>query len=58
MSADIDSLVVDPAKADGALMFRLAESVNTILLHESVCDAIEAAGIDTLTFYEPESWAS
>jgi hypothetical protein len=57
VSADIDSLAVDTAKTRGALMFRLAESVNAILVHDSVCDAIEDAGIDTLAFYEPEDWA-
>lgn len=39
------------------LLFRLTESLNAILIHESVCDAIEEAGIDTLTFYEPTDWA-
>ncbi len=57
VSADIDSLAVDASKTRGALMFRLAESINAILIHDSVCDAIEDAGIDTLTFYEPEDWA-
>lgn len=57
VSADIDSLVVDTGKTRGALMFRLAESVNAVLVHASVRDAIEAAGIDTLTFLEPEDWA-
>jgi hypothetical protein len=58
ISADIDSLSIDESKAAGLLMFRLAESVNTIILHESVKKIIEAAGINTLTFIEPEEWAS
>jgi hypothetical protein len=37
-------------------MFRLAESVNGIVVHESVKKAIEAAEIDTLTFIPPEEW--
>jgi len=57
ISADIDSLAVDGDKARGALMFRLAESVNAVIVHESVKNAIEGAGIDTLTFIEPEDWA-
>ncbi len=57
VSADIDSLAVDAHKTHGALMFRLAESVNAILVHASVRKAIEAAGIDTLTFIEPEEWS-
>ncbi|WP_147441763.1 imm11 family protein [Corallococcus exercitus] len=56
-SADIDSLAVDLDMARGALMFRLAESVNAIVVHARVKDAIEAAGISTLTFLEPEDWA-
>jgi hypothetical protein len=56
ISADFDSLVIDENKTRGALMFRLAESVNGIVVHESVKNAIEAAGIDTLTFIPPEEW--
>jgi hypothetical protein len=57
ISADIDSLGIDAKRTHGALMFRLAESVNAIIVHESVKNVIEAAGIDTLTFLEPEDWA-
>jgi hypothetical protein len=57
-SADIDSLVIAQRKPGGALMFRLAESVNTILVHESVKRMIETARIDTLTFIDLEDWAS
>ncbi len=56
ISVDFDSLVIDEKKTRGALMFRLAESVNGIVVHESVKNAIEAAGIDTLTFIPPEEW--
>jgi hypothetical protein len=58
ISADIDSLSIDQTKTQNALMFRLSESVNTILVHETIVNAIQAAGIDTLTFIEPEDWAS
>jgi hypothetical protein len=57
ISADIDSLVIDENKARGALMFRLAEAVNAIIVHDSVKQAIEAAGIDTLSFLPPEKVA-
>jgi hypothetical protein len=57
ISADIDSLSVNADRARGALMFRLAESVNAVVVHERVRDAVLAAGIDTLTFLEPEDWA-
>jgi hypothetical protein len=56
VSVDFDSLVIDEVKTRGALMFRLAESVNGIVVHESVKNFIEAAGIDTLTFIPPEEW--
>lgn len=57
IAADIDSLIVDSTKTNNALMFRLAESVNAVIVHESVKNAILAAGIDTLSFIEPEDWA-
>lgn len=47
---------ISSARVDGALMFRLAEAVNTIVVHDSVKQAIEAAGIDTLTFIDPADW--
>jgi hypothetical protein len=47
----------DENKTRGALMFRLADSVNAILVQSSVRNAIEAAGINTLTFLEPEDWS-
>ena len=58
IAVDFESLVIDESKTRGALMFRLAESVNGIVVHESVKNAIEAAGIDTLTFIPPEEWVS
>ncbi len=57
ISADIDSLVVDEGKTRGALMFRLAESLNAILIHDDVCEAIQNAGIETLSFFETDAWA-
>ncbi len=57
VSMDINSLVIDEKKAKGHLMFRLAESINAILVHASVKESIEAAGIDTLTFIPPDLWA-
>lgn len=40
-----DSLVVDKDKTHGLLMFRLAENLSTILIHERVKKAIEEARI-------------
>lgn len=57
VAADIEKLVLDEKKTRGALMFRLAESINVILVHDAVRRAVLAAGIDTLTFLEPDEWA-
>lgn len=56
VTVDFDSLSIDESKSRGALMFRLAECVSGIVIHESVKKFIEAAGIDTLTFSPPEEW--
>ena len=52
-----DSLVLDEAKPGGALMFRLAESVNAIIVHERVKGTIEDRGIPGMTFYDSGEWA-
>jgi hypothetical protein len=57
IAMDLDSLAIDDLAARGSLLFRLAESVNAIIVHESVKKHLEANGIDTLTFIEPEDWA-
>jgi hypothetical protein len=57
ISADIDSLSVDEARGGGALLFRLAESVNAIVVHERVQKSVESAGIDGVAFVEPSEWA-
>lgn len=57
VSMDLDSVSIDADAPRDALLFRLAESVNAIVVHEKVKERLEAAGIDTLTFVEPEDWA-
>jgi len=57
ISLDFDSVVIDEKKTHGAFLFRLAESVNAIVVHEKVKEHLEASGIDTLTFIPPEEWA-
>jgi hypothetical protein len=57
VSMDLNSVAIDEGKARGALLFRLAESVNAIVVHEKVKQAILAQGINTLTFIPPEQWA-
>jgi hypothetical protein len=57
LSVDFHSLTVDPQKARDALMFRLAENISAVLVHERVRAHVEAQGITTLTWFEPEEWA-
>lgn len=52
----LDGLVIDERRTGGLLMFRLAESVSTIVIHAAVRARLEAAGIDTLTFHEAADW--
>ena len=53
---DFDSLVIDEKKARGALMFRLAENVSGIVVHESVKDAVLKAGVEYLDFVPTRKW--
>jgi hypothetical protein len=58
LDASIDGLVIDPVKARGQLMFRLAENTSAILVHRSVKAAIEAAGIAHIDFLKPSEFLS
>lgn len=57
ISADFHSLVVKEKNTKGALMFRLAENISVVLVHEKVKEFVIANGIDTLTWLAPEEWA-
>lgn len=48
-----DQLVIDDAKARGALMFRLAESTKNVWLHPTLVKHIQAAGFPGLQFSNP-----
>lgn len=57
IDADIDRLTIDPARTGGALLFRLAEAVTGVVVHERVKNAIEATGaFPNLLFVRPEEW--
>ncbi|NTV97269.1 MAG: hypothetical protein HGA75_17960 [Thiobacillus sp.] len=56
IDAAIDSLVIDPARARGVLMFRLAENTSTILVHRRVKETLEAAGFETIYFMAPPEY--
>jgi hypothetical protein len=38
------------------LLFRMAENVSAIVVHETVKKSIEDAGIPYIDFVNPESW--
>jgi hypothetical protein len=57
IDVDFHALVIDESKTGGLLLFRLAEKVTAIVVHESVKRAIEAAGIPGFVFYGPGEWA-
>jgi hypothetical protein len=56
ITVPFESLVIDESKTGGALLFRLAEAVGGLVVHESVKEHLEAAGFDDLSFTEPEEW--
>lgn len=56
ISVDFDGLTIDSHRPRDALFFRLAESVNGIVVHEKIKKAIAAAGIDTVSLLRPEEW--
>ena len=58
IDATIDGLVLDPSRAGGLLMFRLAEHSSAIVVHRRIKDAVEAAGIAHVQFVSPNEYLS
>jgi len=56
IDTDFDSVAIDENKANNMLMFRMAECVSAIVIHEKVKQSIEKAGIIHLDFIKPEKW--
>jgi hypothetical protein len=51
-------LVLDESRIPaGLLIFRLAESLNAVVVHDRVRHAIEARGIPGFVFYGPGTWS-
>jgi hypothetical protein len=57
VDVDFDSLVIDEARPRGTLLFRLAESVGAIVVHDRVKQVIEARAIPGMTFYASGEWS-
>jgi hypothetical protein len=57
ISTDFHSLSIDESKARALLLFRLAENITAVMVHEHVKDRVEQSGITTLSWLAPEQWA-
>jgi hypothetical protein len=53
IDVEFDSLTIDPKRAGGFLLFRLAECISAIIIHASVRQSLLDAGFDMLTFMHP-----
>ena len=53
VDVDFDRLVLDEKRAGNARIFRLAESVNAIMVHEALRDHLIASGFTKLEFLPP-----
>lgn len=58
LDASFDSLTLDAARVRGLLLFRLAEYSSAVVVHRSVRQAIEAAGITGIVFRKPAEFLS
>ena len=56
LATSFDSIAIDESKTGGLLLFRLAEAVTTVLVHESVKEHLEQSGFEALGFIPPEEW--
>jgi len=50
LAVNFRKLVIDDKKARGQLMFRLAESASSIIIHESIKQALEESGYQYIQF--------
>lgn len=48
------SIVIDEEKAKGQLLYRMAETVSTVVIHEKIVDVLKEKGSFGLTFDLPE----
>lgn len=57
IDVDFDSLSIDEERAAPFRLFRLAESVNAIIVDDHVRDEVERRGIPGIEFWDPEDWS-
>lgn len=58
IDVSFDSLVIDEKRVGGLLLFRLAESLSAIIVHDRVKQHLLANGFDMLTFRDPAKYVS
>lgn len=56
VGVDFNSLVIDEKRAKGALLFRLHEAANGIVVHDTVRQVLEPLELRGITFVLPEDW--
>ena len=56
VGVDFESLVIDEKRAGGALMFRLSEAVNGIVVHDRVRRVLEPMKLRGIVFVDPADW--
>lgn len=56
IDSSINGFKVDSQKTLGHYIFRLADNVMTVLIHQDLKKAIDEAGINTFSFKKPEEW--
>jgi hypothetical protein len=56
LAVDFTGLVIDPSAAQELLLFRLAEDVSAIVVHERVRRTVESRGVPGMLFYEQGEW--
>lgn len=57
IDVDFESLAIDEKKAAPFRLFRLAESVSTIIVDQVVRNEVERRGIEGMEFYDPADWS-
>ena len=57
IDADFDRLVIDESKCQDQLLFRLAENMTAIIVHERIKNEVEKRGIKGIFFYASGEWA-
>lgn len=53
IDASMDKIDIDETKAGGALMFRMAEAIGTIVVHETVKKYLESKNFPSIIFRDP-----